>query len=250
MWVNGTAIMRSLLTIILVVLFPGMLGAADIKPLTGIPIEATALYAKLIGKIQPNARPFINEQALKLRQGATDANAVSSSLDTIFSAAGIAGMDVAEAAFIVMMMATKDMDSDIKDIMEEVKTFTSAKQKLRDLTTRVNQDVAKNGRKKDTDACAPPACGGYQAVMIEISPVLKRVRTRTPFVPRETVNIGQLRNLANDLKNDLDSLDEMSEITLQRLNLTMDRRSKFISTLSNIMKKISTTQDTIIQNLK
>jgi hypothetical protein len=32
--------------------------------------------------------------------------------------------------------------------------------------------------------------------------------------------------------------------------MMMDRRSKFISTLSNIMKKISTTQDTLVQNLK
>jgi hypothetical protein len=39
-------------------------------------------------------------------------------------------------------------------------------------------------------------------------------------------------------------------MTSMRLQMTMDRRSKFISTLSNIMKKISTTQDTLVQNLK
>jgi hypothetical protein len=44
--------------------------------------------------------------------------------------------------------------------------------------------------------------------------------------------------------------NEMSEMISMRLQMTMDRRSKFISTLSNIMKKISTTQDTLVQNLK
>jgi hypothetical protein len=35
-----------------------------------------------------------------------------------------------------------------------------------------------------------------------------------------------------------------------RLQMTMDRRSKFISTMSQMMKKISTTQDLLIQNIK
>jgi hypothetical protein len=52
------------------------------------------------------------------------------------------------------------------------------------------------------------------------------------------------------LKSTLDSLNELSEMTSLRLQMMMDRRSKFISTLSNIMKKISTTQETISQNLK
>jgi hypothetical protein len=48
----------------------------------------------------------------------------------------------------------------------------------------------------------------------------------------------------------LDGMNEMSEMTSLRLQMTMDRRSKFISTLSNIMKKISSTQDTLVQNIK
>ncbi len=34
------------------------------------------------------------------------------------------------------------------------------------------------------------------------------------------------------------------------LQITMDRRSKVTQTLSNIMKKISTTQDVLVQNIK
>ncbi len=48
----------------------------------------------------------------------------------------------------------------------------------------------------------------------------------------------------------LGSLNEMSEMTSLRLQTAMDRRSKFISTLSQMMKKISTTQDILIQNIK
>lgn len=54
---------------------------------------------------------------------------------------------------------------------------------------------------------------------------------------------------------DLDSVaggttDEMSDEMRLQLQLTMDRRAKFMQTLSNMMKKISSTQDSIIQNMK
>ena len=59
-----------------------------------------------------------------------------------------------------------------------------------------------------------------------------------------------ITNLYDSLANNLDSMSEMSEMTSLRLQMTMDRRSKFISTLSQMMKKISTTQDMLVQNLK
>ena len=52
------------------------------------------------------------------------------------------------------------------------------------------------------------------------------------------------------LKTALDSMNEMSEMTSLRLQMTMDRRSKFIATISNIMKRISTTEKTLLKNIK
>jgi len=51
-------------------------------------------------------------------------------------------------------------------------------------------------------------------------------------------------------ENTAQILDSMNEMSSLRMQMMMDRRSKFISTLNNIMKKISTTQDTLVQNLK
>jgi len=45
-------------------------------------------------------------------------------------------------------------------------------------------------------------------------------------------------------------MNELSEMTSLRLQNLMDRRSKYIETLSNIMKKVASTQDTLVQNLK
>ena len=61
---------------------------------------------------------------------------------------------------------------------------------------------------------------------------------------------ARLLTVPDELKGKLDGMNEMSEMTSLRLQMMMDRRSKFISTLSNIMKKVGTTQDSLVQNLK
>ncbi|MBK8143120.1 MAG: hypothetical protein IPK57_20535 [Chitinophagaceae bacterium] len=52
------------------------------------------------------------------------------------------------------------------------------------------------------------------------------------------------------LKGDLDSMSEMGEMESLRRQMLMDRKSKMMSTLSNLLKKIHDTQQSIIQNLK
>jgi len=45
-------------------------------------------------------------------------------------------------------------------------------------------------------------------------------------------------------------MNDLSEEMSLRLQMAMDRRSKFIQTLSQMMKKISTIQDVLVQNIK
>jgi chromosome segregation ATPase len=52
------------------------------------------------------------------------------------------------------------------------------------------------------------------------------------------------------LKQELDSLSELGETESLRLQMAMDRISKMMSTLSNVLKKISDTAQSITQNLK
>jgi hypothetical protein len=62
--------------------------------------------------------------------------------------------------------------------------------------------------------------------------------------------VSSLKSLLDENKDRLDGMNELSEMTALRLQMTMDRRSKFISTLSQMMKKTSTTQDILVQNIK
>jgi hypothetical protein len=68
----------------------------------------------------------------------------------------------------------------------------------------------------------------------------------------QKISQAEMKNVFGGLHvpDGLPTLDSMSEMDALQLQLAMDRRSQFISTLSNMMKKISTTQDTLTQNLK
>ncbi len=52
------------------------------------------------------------------------------------------------------------------------------------------------------------------------------------------------------VKKDLDGLSELGEMESLRLQIAMDRLSKLMSTLSNILKKIDDTASAITANLK
>ena len=56
--------------------------------------------------------------------------------------------------------------------------------------------------------------------------------------------------LKKTIQKDLDSMSEMGEMESLRLQMAMDRMSKMMSTLSNLLKKINDTASSITQNLK
>jgi hypothetical protein len=61
---------------------------------------------------------------------------------------------------------------------------------------------------------------------------------------------AELDAAIDKVKSDLDSMSEMGEMESLRLQMAMDRMSKMMSTLSNLLKKASDTQQAIIQNIK
>lgn len=61
---------------------------------------------------------------------------------------------------------------------------------------------------------------------------------------------AEIDQLVNSMKSKLDSMSEMGETESLRLQMAMDRLSKMMTALSNLMKKINDTNQGITQNLK
>ena len=167
-------------------------------------------------------------------------------------------IDIEELIFIVLKEAIKSADEDLKAIMAEVKATNAAKQKLRDVISQINKDVAANAAQKhrlsrlDFSKGMGSEKAYHQAQMPFPDPCsASGVKFVTINLYDGPLNdVAQLEAILEDLKGRLDSMSEMSEMTSIRLQMAMDRRSKMIQTLSNIMKKFDDTQSSLAQNLK
>jgi hypothetical protein len=181
------------------------------------------------------------------------------------SFAGLSHMDISEAAFIVLSMATKDMDDDIRMIMAEIRAMNAAKQKLRDLIKELNgwisREMSKHPGSEDINnekvagskTPVPPL--RRMTLETKTSAVIHLEYVKAPVIPplpprNAGLTVSGLKSLLDDLKGNLDGMNEISEMTSLRLQMTMDRRAKFIQTLSNMMKKAGSTQERLVQNIK
>jgi hypothetical protein len=157
----------------------------------------------------------------------------------------LSSSDIEALCFVVLMQASKSADEDLKAIMDGVKVINKQKDGLRQLQNEINQKKA--GAQTSNTPCASPDCKALEGRLRTLGAQLPpKARFSVPPV----ATLGDLASHEAQLKASLDSLSEMGEMDSLRLQMAMDRRSKFVEALSNIMKKISDTSETIIANLK
>ena len=139
------------------------------------------------------------------------------------------------------MQASKSANEDIRAIMEKVKSDNEKKKKLREA-----QEIIKNNQQ-----ISAAQYDSFNLVLVK--PAIKQnvvVNQNNASVNQRTVSRQDINTLAEKLGRELDSMNEMSEMNSIRLQIYMDRVSKMQSTISNIMKKIDSTKNQIVQNLK
>ena len=131
-----------------------------------------------------------------------------------------------------------------------MQAITDAKQKLRDLLTQTQAEIKSNETTDAKDTCQTALCKSLPSTVGEISSATanlqKPVRILVPAKP----TFADLRTLPAQFQTNLDSLNDISQAQQMKIQMLMDQRAKLIDTLSNIMKSISDTQSTIIQNIK
>jgi hypothetical protein len=156
--------------------------------------------------------------------------------------------DLEAVAFIVMMEAASSMDADLKGILAEVKHVNAEKARL------VEELRAGNARLTTLG----PVGGEPQHRPVTGLSMMKTAFLQIPYAhvdPQPPVDINalsadELRALMAQSQAKLDRLSEMSEMTSLRLQMMMDRRAKFISTLSNILKRLGADSPTLVENFK
>ena len=167
--------------------------------------------------------------------------------------------DIEATAYVVMMEAARSAREDVKSIMAGVRAINAAKRHQRELICRINRDVIAaqvaeaEGREIELPPLGLGSSSGYERVAVAIPDAEARGGMRIAHLSLIDGPISSRQHLeaAKDaLQSDLDSLSELGEMESLRLQMAMDRMSKMMSTLSNIMKKMSDTSSGITQNMK
>jgi hypothetical protein len=228
--------------------------AADTK-------EITEQYTRITQLLPKTTRDRVREIVDKLNEQITPSNgfdieSVSDSLKKIIGHLADADIDVLVA--LIMFELWENEENALSELLEEMDRMNELKQKQRE---RI--DALKQKKREAEPVPSESSLRGPTVKRLKPNPRLgtktsdtqkdyatiqKPISHTSPPPPPETLEnpIDEL----DELEGKLDSLNEQSEMLSLRLQMTMDRRDKYLSTLSNIMKKMSTTQDGIIRNIK
>jgi hypothetical protein len=229
--------------------------APQLKPREITP-EMKRRIAAIQSALQPSTREWVEQQAkLESQKQSPDAPSIEAAVYNRFPALNTRGgpakaSDMNSLVAVVLMQEANDAEKDLQDTIAQVQAINNAKQKMRDLLSQLDQEIKSNPTPVNSTLCQTSLCKSLAASLNQISAATanlqKPLRMGVPAKP----TYADLKVVQSQLQSSLDSMNEMSEMTSMRLQMAMDRRSKFVEALSNIMKKIDSTQETIVQNLK
>ena len=237
-----------------ILLLPPLINAQET-----VSADAENFFQKAMTEINPKHVTWIKRTAMSINSQNLDENAIRNLAKRYGSGFNFGNMDIEAMVMFIMMQATKSAEEDLKSMMAEMNAHNAEKKKIRD-AQRYLDESRNRLTQQSLDSfklLARPKGNTMTAVRqttIKTAEPVKRTTNdsikRINTVAVAKVSDSDVNSVKEQLRTKLDSMNEMSEMTSLRLQMMMDRRSKFISTLSNIMKKISDTQNTIIQNMK
>jgi hypothetical protein len=91
---------------------------------------------------------------------------------------------------------------------------------------------------------------GEDKITAQLAAMDQSIQTINAEIQKTLADLKQLKAIQQDLSGDLNSMNEMSEMTSMALQMAMDRRSKFLEALSNVLKSFNDTQQQIVANMK
>jgi antitoxin ParD1/3/4 len=187
-----------------------------------------------------------------------DASEVVRDALRLLAARDRAGADIETLIMVLMQQMARDAEEDLRATLAEMQARNAAKKALRDLIRRVKRDRLANDLRREYDErldCTQ-GLGSERAYHRVRLPALDPDATGglrwapTDLAGEKLTRVEQLDGIVDELKGKLDSLSDLTEIEAMRLQMLMDRRSKAMEMLSNMMKKMSETQAAIVQNMK
>jgi hypothetical protein len=240
--------------------------SADSAPTTIQPMPPAVglLAGTLHAKLKKSAAAWIDQQAaIEAQNKGTDLDALRAAVSIRFakslkpankhvSTTGInaADQDVEAVVFMVLSEAAQQQENDLTAVMQQMDQINRQKAAMRQLLDEAQQSASTAKPKQRDKECNTSFCKSLPSRFVAVAGL--SLRGETPLVTSvpQKLTYADLDSVQVQMNHDLDSMNEMSEMTSMRLQIAMDRRSKLVETLSNVMKSISDTDNSIVANLK
>ena len=169
-----------------------------------------------------------------------------------------AGADIETLIMLLMQQMAQDAEADLRALLAEMQAQNAAKKALRDLIQRMKRDRLANDLRREYDDRLDCTHGlgserAYHRVRLPVLDPDAAGGLRwvpTDLAGEKLTRVEQLECIVAELEGKLDSLSEMGEMDMLRLQMLMERRSKLEELLSNMMKKIAETEAGLVGNLK
>lgn len=205
------------------------------QPAPAFPPGSLDTEARLLARASPETRAWVRQEAASEVAADRVSQEAAMRAATHYRSLGRGNSgDIEALAFLVLMEATKLAQEDLKSVMANVKRINDAKASMRQHTAK----PAATGAVRNTGSYAVTPAPRTSSRMAQAT-VTPKPLPKAEFDRRFEV-----------ARNDLDAMSEMGEMESLRLQMAMDRMSTMMSTLSNILKKISDTASTITQNIR
>ena len=221
-----------------------------------IPPDMARRIEALQSALQPSARAWTEQQAhLEAQKQTPDAPAIEAAVYNRFPALNTRGSsakasDINALVAIVMMQEAKNAETDLQQMMSQMQGLNNAKQKMRDLLSQTQLEVSSNSSLPAKTPCETALCKSIPSTLNEISTATANLQKPVRIPVPAKLTYADVRTLPTQLQSNLNSMNDMSETMQLQIQMAMDRQSKFVETLSNLLKKIDDTASSVIQNIK
>jgi hypothetical protein len=233
---------------------------------TLIPVEFAAKWQALQQELAPTARVKIDAGSRAIAPMVMDGTFTERAVLVVAQQQfpDLASMDIDSVMQLVMMACAADARADLRQMIDEMKKLKAQKDEVDRRLAAV--DEALRRAPATNERPAPPATTtvGRAEVLTGGTTSRNFVQRRTPYlrIPYTEVQPfamagaldgksgAELQALQRDLDSEKKSLSDLSTEEEIALQMAMDRMSKFMDILSNIMKKVADTTAGIVSNLK
>lgn len=159
------------------------------------------------------------------------------------------GVDVDTLMTIVMMQASSDAEQYLRDLLGDMAQQNEIKRQLGKLMSQITYD-ASTMKGKMQQVCTTPTCQSLAGTLAHMAATMPLIMPSANLAAQGSLTQVHLQQIVAQMNLAQKSLDSLSQEEQAKLQAFQERKAKMEEALANLLKKISETDSSVINNIK